>query len=203
MWTKVSKTEAQLARDVGKKVKFTLDGWMVEGGDADGEVVRPEEPEPERNTTSAADLTKEAAAVFRDMTEYTHEMETLAERVGGGPTPLQHDKKTGVYSTPWRECECGEQYLVHMEHERTSVRHKTWATGGIEVPVPHQPLADMYQRGIATPALELGINKVCPRCGAMNKKGEDYYPDRDSKADRRFPCRRCNGHGVIPNVGPA
>jgi|WetSurSiteA1Bulk_404760.scaffolds.fasta_scaffold13443_4 hypothetical protein len=195
MWTKVSKTEALLARDAGKTVKFTLDGWMVDEPWVDATL-------NEKGAAIVDDLTKEAAAVFTDMAEYTHEMETLAERVGGGPTPLQHDKKTGLYTTPWRECECGEQYLVHMEHERTSERHKTWATGGIEVPVPHQPLADMYQRGVATPALELGVNKVCPRCGAQNKKGEDYYPDRDSRADRRIPCRRCNGHGVIPNVGP-
>lgn len=196
MWTKTSKLEALLAKDAGKNVKFTLDGWMVEGGDAD------EPMGPATDTTMAADLTKEAAAVFMDMTEYTHEVEELAERVGGGPTPLQHDKKTGLYSTPWSECECGEQYLVKKEHDRTSDRHREWASGGIEVPVPPQPIVDMYQKGTPTPKLEVGVNKVCPRCGAKDKKGEDYYPDRDSRADRRFPCRRCNGHGVVPNVGP-
>jgi len=197
MWQKASKEEAQAAIDAGRNVKFTFDGtWMVEEDPWVDAALN------ERGAAVVADLTKAAADIFQDMTEYTHEMEELRERVGGGPTPLQLDKKTGTYSTPWKECECGEQYLVQAEHERRSSRHKEWATGGIEVPVPPQPLYDQYPRGIPTPALELGVNKVCTRCGAKNKRGEDYYPDRDSRADRRFPCRRCNGHGVIPNVGP-
>jgi hypothetical protein len=196
MWTKASKEEAQAARDAGRLVRFTPEGWMIEDhrfGEHGWSM--PED----KDITS--DLTKEAAEVFRDMGEYVKEMKELEGRVGGGPLPMQRNLD-GTYDTPWRECECGEQYLVHMEHEGTSIRHKEWATGGIEVPVPTQPLPDQYPRDVPTPRLEMGVSKICPRCKAMNKNGETYYPDPDSRVTRRYPCRRCNGHGVVPNVGP-
>jgi hypothetical protein len=125
------------------------------------------------------DLTKEAEATFRPIIV-----------------------KDGQYVTNYQECVCGEQYLVEEDHERTSRRHKEWADGRIEVPVPPQPLASAYPVGIPTPKLVLGMNKVCERCKAKDRKGESYYPDPDSRAKNRYPCKRCNGHGVRPNAGP-
>lgn len=109
--------------------------------------------------------------------------------------------ESGTYTHQYQECDCGEQYLVKSEHERTSPRHKKWMRGDIEVEVPPQPLMSAFPPG-PTPRLELGRVVICGRCKAKDKKGEDYFPDRDSPPHNRFPCRRCNGHGVLPNVGP-
>jgi len=173
MWVKATKDEAQAARNAGKPVKFTSEGWMVEGGDARG---RP--PGPDERATTASDLTSEAEAVFR---------------------PLTYEG--GQYVTNYTACECGEQYLEKGSHVRTSARHKQWERGEVEVHVPPQPLMGAYPRGMATPRLEMGVNKLCERCKAKNKKGEDYYPDPNSRPDNRYPCRLCNGHGIRPNVG--
>jgi hypothetical protein len=176
-WRPASKDEAQAARSAGLPVKFTPTGWEIEEGGG-----------PE---TAIDDLTKQAADIFEDM-------------IGPPAKPLQRTSE-GRYVTNWIECECGEQYVVRSEHERSSARHKQWSKGGMgqEVPVPPQPLYSAYPRGAPTPRLEMGVNKICERCGAKNKKGEDYYPDKDSRPENRFPCRRCNGHGVRPNIGPA
>lgn len=107
----------------------------------------------------------------------------------------------GRYVTQYQECACGEQFLVKSEHEGSSKRHKEYLRGGIEVEVPPQPIIGAFPRG-STPVLELGKVIICGRCQARDKKGMDYYPDRDSSPTNRFPCKRCLGHGVVPNVGP-
>jgi hypothetical protein len=175
MWVKATKDEAQAARTNGKPVKFTSEGWMVEGGDARG----PDTGDTP-DTMTASDLTKEAEAVF---------------------SPLRQNPD-GTWAANYVECDCGERYLVKAEHEKKSPRHKAWAKGEqVEVEVPKQPIPTAYPPRAPTPKLEVGVNKLCERCKAKNKKGESYYPDPDSKPDRRYPCRLCNGHGVRPNVG--
>jgi len=94
----------------------------------------------------------------------------------------------GEYVVQYKECECGEQYVDKDSHKRDSVRHKQWAKGDIEVPVPHQPLMGAFERGAPTPPLELGKVVICGSCKA--------------KEPKQNSCPRCNGHGVVPNVGP-
>jgi len=179
-WVKATKDEAQSARTNGRPVKFTSAGWMVEGGDAGGEGRQVGQVLPEGGETTASDLTKEAEAVF---------------------SPLRA-LPDGTWVTNYIECDCGERYIVESEHKRASQRHKLWARGyQVEVEVPKQPTPTAYPPNTPTPKLTIGENMLCSRCKAKNKKGESYYPDPDSKADRRYPCRLCNGHGVRPNVG--
>lgn len=94
----------------------------------------------------------------------------------------------GTYVVQHKECECGEQYVELDSHKRDSARHKQWAKGDIEVPVPHQPLMGAFDRGDPTPPLELGKVVICGSCKAKEPKQNE--------------CPRCNGHGVVPNVGP-
>lgn len=102
-------------------------------------------------------------------------------------TPLARNSE-GRYVTHYQECVCGEQYLVKSDHEATSPRHKQWKRGEIEVPVPSQPLMSAFPIDDPTPPLELGKVVICGTCKAKKPKMED--------------CKRCNGHGVVPNVGP-
>lgn len=105
--------------------------------------------------------------------------------------------KDGKYVPNYQDCECGEAYIVKAEHEKFSETHKKWAKGYTTVDTEEKLSA--YPRNHPTPQLAIGVNHICERCGAKNKKGLDYYPDRDSRPENRFPCRRCNGHGIQPN----
>jgi len=108
----------------------------------------------------------------------------------------------GTWVTNYVECDCGERYIVESEHKKMSQRHKQWSKGfQVEVEVPKQPTPTAYPPNTPTPKLTIGANMLCERCKAKNKKGQDYYPDPDSKETNRYPCRLCNGHGVRPNVG--
>ena len=130
----------------------------------------------ERVDTS--DLTSKAAEVFEDMR---------------GPLAKT---KGGQYVPNYKKCDCGEMYVVEDEHKKYSDRHKKWSKGFTEL----DEIETAYPVNHPTPRLEVGVNKVCERCKARNKKGEDFYPDPSSRPENRYPCRLCNGHGVRPNV---
>ena len=125
------------------------------------------------------DLVKEAEEVFEEVR---------------GPIAKTKD---GQYVPNYVTCECGEAYLVEAEHMRYSEAHKKWTKGYSAVEAEEKLSA--YPPGHPTPTLAFGVNHICERCKAKDKKGLDYYPDRDSAPHNRFPCRRCNGHGVRPN----
>ena len=174
-WIKATKDEAQSARTNGQPVKFTSEGWMVQGN---------------------SDLVPQAEAEFKDMLPQ-------AKATFSDLSPLRRTED-GKYATAYVECPCGQAYLVKSEHEKFSAQHKKWAKGYSEVPTTTpQPMEEglsIYPVGVPTPPLELGVNKLCSKCKAKNKKGLDYYPDPDSRQTNRYPCRSCNGHGVKPNV---
>ena len=111
-------------------------------------------------------------------------------------------KDDGTYVVQYRECDCGEQYLVKTEHERESPRHRQWKMGGIEIEVPPQPLMGSFPPKAEKPVLELGAVIICGKCKARDKKGLDYFPDPRSKAPNYYRCQRCDGLGLVPNVGP-
>ena len=106
----------------------------------------------------------------------------------------------GRWLNQYRECDCGERYLVESEHVAKSPRHRRWTQGNMEVELPRQMAQGAFSLDEPTPPLEIGRVVICSRCKAKDKKGLDYYPDRESKPESRFACIRCNGHGVLPLV---
>jgi hypothetical protein len=108
--------------------------------------------------------------------------------------------KDGQWLNQYQECDCGERYLVQDEHVAKSPRHRRWLQGNMEVELPRLMAQGAYSVDEPTPQLEIGKVVICSRCKAKDKKGMSYYPDRESKPDNRYPCIRCNGHGVLPLV---
>lgn len=103
----------------------------------------------------------------------------------------------GRWLNQYTECDCGERYIILEEHVAKSPRHKKWERGSMEVELPRMADIGAFPVGAETPPLEFGKVVICSRCKAKDKKGEDYYPDRESKPENRYPCVRCNGHGVL------
>lgn len=103
----------------------------------------------------------------------------------------------GRWLNQYRECDCGERYIIYEEHVAKSPRHKKWEQGSMEVELPRMADIGAFPPGADTPPLEFGKVVICSRCKAKDKKGETFYPDKESKPDNRYPCVRCNGHGVL------
>jgi hypothetical protein len=90
-------------------------------------------------------------------------------------------------------------------------RYAYVATSKAEIAPPSR--GDMFPADVPLPStIAFGSVAICPRCkGYRRKAGKDSHgrprpadeycrdPDRRAKGER---CRRCNGHGVVPNVGP-
>ena len=113
--------------------------------------------------------------------------------------PLQRTAD-GKYLSNYARCECGEEYLEQTSHVRDSPRHAEWLGGGIEVPVPPQPLTGMYPIEGPRPKLVLGETVICRRCQAKRGDKDTYCPDPD-KWRKGAPCTGCNGWGIVPNQG--
>ena len=107
----------------------------------------------------------------------------------------------GQWLNQYIECDCGERYIILEEHVAKSSRHRKWTQGNMEVELPKMADLGAFPADAETPPLEFGKVVICSRCKAKDKKGESYFPDRDSRPDQRYPCIRCNGHGVLRLAG--
>jgi hypothetical protein len=181
MWTKVPTNDLDKAREMRDagfvRLVFRADGYWAE------EI--PRDPDPE-------------------LEEFRQKVAMAQSFVEASKGPLGRTGD-GKYVTNYQRCPCGEQYLIGAQHEKYSERHKQWLRNEIEVPVPEQPLIGAFERHGKPPPLEFGLTLICPRCKARNRKGMDeldYFMDPRSTTANPFRCRRCNGHGLVPNAGP-
>jgi hypothetical protein len=69
--------------------------------------------------------------------------------------------------------------------------------------IEEQPL-DRFPITAKVGRLTLGEIRTCPRCKGNRTKTVDklgFFPDPDRTSGMKR-CTRCNGWGIVPNVGP-
>lgn len=177
-WVEVPPDELEAARAAGLKLRFNAGRWEKRSGSqperTERTVSEPEPPKPSIHRTRGAatveDVRNARAIVYSE----------------------------GVWRNQYRECDCLARYIDLDTHLRESARHRRWADGHMESEL-EQRSPEAFPVDAPTPRFELGMVVICSRCKAKDKKGEDYYPDRNSKPANRYPCIRCNGHGVLKN----
>lgn len=127
--------------------------------------------------------------------------------------PLAQNEN-GAVEVMWSICpDCGGEYIVHADH-LVSTEHEKWfaRTQLLEsqMTIPEEPQPEIYKYTKKPPRIDFGINAICPRCKAARKKAYtdghgNFHPeemDCMEPGNRKIKCRRCNGFGVVPNVGP-
>jgi hypothetical protein len=120
--------------------------------------------------------------------------------------PLLRDEEGNVIVN-WSTCaDCGEQYAIEKEHLRSFV-HIGWVersqtiSGQTAIPVPPQP--ETYKFTSKPPKIQFGAHLNCPRCHGILRKNKGVKDEECmDPSNRKIACIRCNGFGVIPNVGP-
>lgn len=117
--------------------------------------------------------------------------------------PLQRiGSKVDVKTT--RCDDCGEQYVVRTEHQRT-LKHREAVersqTLESVVPMPKQPEIQRFEE--QPKKVAFGSVIPCPRCKGFRRKRKGVLDDFSADPyDAKVVCPRCNGIGVVPNVGP-
>jgi hypothetical protein len=111
----------------------------------------------------------------------------------------------GKFDVQKTRCEdCGENYVVRTEHQRTQKhRQAVEKAGTLEsvMPTPPQPEIQMFEE---TPGkVSFGAVIPCPRCKGFRRKRKGVLDDFSADPyDTKKVCPRCNGIGVVPNIGP-
>lgn len=174
-WVEVPPDELEAARAAGLKLRFSAGRWE-----------RASEPAPERRV--------EEPAAPKPSIHRTRGAATV-EDIRNARAIVYSE---GVWRNQYRECDCLARYIDLDTHLRDSARHRRWEAGHMESEL-EQKSPEAFPANQPTPRFELGVVVICSRCKAKDKKGEDYYPDKNSKPENRYPCIRCNGHGVLRN----
>jgi hypothetical protein len=111
----------------------------------------------------------------------------------------------GRFEVQTTRCDdCGENYVGRVAHQQTQ-KHRQAVTerGTLEsiMPTPAQPEIKMFEE---TPAkVAFGSVIPCPRCKGFRRKRKGVLDDFSADPyDTKVVCPRCNGIGVVPNVGP-
>jgi hypothetical protein len=140
---------------------------------------------------------------------------TVTPGEAGRRNPMKRvEDANGVirYEVAYETCpECGEQYLYRDDHVSGSLRHEKWLAGELqpEIPVPVQRDTYRYPEGADLGRLVFGTFVICSRCkgkrvGERRVKGAVIPAQTFTSAPRKpgEPCPACNGHGIVPNIGP-
>ena len=151
----------------------------------------------------------ESGTVCTDCGEVIH-AKPLTPGMAGRPNPLVHvvDEATGKerYVVAEQTCEeCGEPYVIKAQHERFSSRHKQWVKGHLEHPeiaVPQQDPTWMFPEDFDLSGIVFGETVICPRCKGTRIRRKGVVDAVCMEHDGKHKCIRCNGHGLIPNMGP-
>ena len=119
----------------------------------------------------------------------------------------------GSIEIVWEVCEeCGGRYAVRADH-LVGEEHKRWQTvhQTIEgqVAIPETPQPPIYKYREQPVGVKFGDAVVCPRCRGIRR------PEKMLKAglrpadtmcmdpkDHSIYCQRCDGWGIVPNLGP-
>lgn len=118
--------------------------------------------------------------------------------------PLQRDED-GRVSVNWATCsDCGGQYGVLTDHLRT-YQHRQWLAKSqtIEAAIPEQPQKETF--AFTQPPMEVAFGSavICPRCKGLRRKIKGQRTELCmDPSNPKVPCIRCNGFGIVPNVGP-
>ena len=123
----------------------------------------------------------------------------------------------GSIEIVWEICvECGGRYAVRADH-LPGEEHQRWLAlsqtieGQTTIPEVAQPPVYAYTHDPG--AVKFGEAAVCPRCKGVRRprrkrmvKGAYVWYKADEMCmdprDHKNYCKRCNGWGVVPNMGP-
>jgi hypothetical protein len=178
------------------------EGWEVRYTPPD-EVVTPGCPHPPGSWKET-----ESGTVCTDCGEVVHE-KVFSPGMAGRENPLKRivDEETGKerFEVSEQTCEeCGSPYIIRAQHVRFSERHKQWEKGHLdpEIPVPPQPPTYAFPLDHDLSGLVFGEVLICPRCKGTHLKRKGVVDAACMERDGKQRCIRCNGHGLIPNMGP-
>jgi hypothetical protein len=119
------------------------------------------------------------------------------------PFPLQRiGSKVDVKMT--RCDDCGEMYAVRTEHQRTFKHREAVAKAQTIESIMPMPVQPEIQRFEELPRkVDFGSVIPCPRCKGFRRKRKGVLDDYSADPyDTKVVCPRCNGMGIVPNVGP-
>lgn len=116
-------------------------------------------------------------------------------------------REDGSVEVSWSTCpDCGERYASSSDHV-SSYQHRTWSQkaqtieGQTTIPVPPQP--DIYKYTERPKSVAFGAATICPRCKGIRRKRKGIVDDLCMEVGSSTQvCIRCNGFGIVPNVGP-
>ena len=126
--------------------------------------------------------------------------------------PLKKNED-GSIEMVWEVCEeCGGRYAVKADH-LVGDEHLRWQTVNQTIEgqttIPDVPQPPVYAYTANPGAVSFGEAAICPRCKGVRRKAKwlakGLRPADDmcmDPKDHSIYCRRCNGWGVVPNIGP-
>jgi hypothetical protein len=124
----------------------------------------------------------------------------------GRAFPLQWDEE-GNIEINWETCpDCGARFAIHAEHIRSPEHRRAIALsqtmeGQTSIPEVEQP--DTFKFTEMPAKVDFGIHTICPRCKGFRRKKKGVREELASDpAKASILCVRCNGFGIVPNVGP-
>jgi hypothetical protein len=119
--------------------------------------------------------------------------------------PLRRNENGSIEAVASTCPDCGKEYLIHTEHVRTFDHRKAVAasqTLGSQMTIPEEPQPAVY-KFTYRPKVDFGTHLICPRCKGFRKKVRGIRDEMCmDPRDHKIVCSRCNGWGVIPNIGP-